>query len=87
MVVVIVIGVPKLLLVVDGGACVLSEEPELEANAAVEIELMIEALLTCTHPFGEHSMLDGQHPPPVSVEHSTRDAMHFGGSSLVTSHW
>lgn len=52
----------------------------------METELIMEALLTCTHPFGEHSNDDGQHPPPVSAEHSTRDAMHLGGFSSVASH-
>jgi hypothetical protein len=53
------IGVPTMLL-----ALVTDEED----STAVEA-LMMEALTTCMHPLGEHSLVEGQHPPPVASEH------------------
>jgi hypothetical protein len=59
------------------------EEPVRELLVA-ELVALDEALIMdtgteCTHPFGEHMSSIGQHPPPVSAEHSKRDARHCGG--------
>lgn len=41
--------------------------------------LIMDAGTVCMHPFGEHTSSFGQHPPPISGEHSTRDARQCGG--------
>jgi hypothetical protein len=60
-----------------------TEEPVRELLAG-ELVALAEALImdagtVCMHPFGEHTSSFGQHPPPVSGEHSTRDARQCGG--------
>lgn len=80
-----VIGVPKLLLDANEEIDVPDEGLPNEVEN-VEAMLIMEGLDKCTHPCGEHSNAVGQHPPPVSGEHSTVDAMHFGGLAFVALH-
>jgi len=80
-VLVIVIGDPTLLVPED--------DMEVEATPGVAVSMAadvvsrevptIEAFRMRMHPFGEHMSFFGQHPPPASAGHSTRDARHFGG--------
>jgi hypothetical protein len=53
---------------------------------AVGDEMRYEAELTCTQPFWEHSNLDGQHPPPKALGHSTVESIHLGGFFDDISH-
>jgi hypothetical protein len=47
----------------------------------------IEEVAICMHPLGEHTSAFGQHPPPASAEHSTRDSKHLGGRDSDAWHW
>jgi hypothetical protein len=75
-----VIGVPTLSD--PEGEDELASELGVALSTAELVELgealEMEAVEICMHPFGEHISSFGQHPPPVSAEHSTRDAKHFG---------
>lgn len=44
-------------------------EPASGGVVLVGLAVRMLALTTCMHPFGEHSDLEGQHPPPVASEH------------------
>ena len=54
-----------------------------DAVVLVHVGIIVDDLEVCMHPFGEHSVCSGQHPPPVSSKHCTVNGKHFGGSALV----
>ena len=54
-----------------------------DAVVLVDDWLIVDGPELCMHPFGEHSVSLGQHPPPVSSEHCTVEGKHFGGAASV----
>ena len=51
------------------------------AAVLVHVELIVEGPELCTHPFEEHSVPLGQHPPPVSSEHCSVAGRQRGGAA------
>lgn len=87
MVLVTVTGVPRTFGEGEEGE---ESEVELKFPVAVEFEgdaLIIDVGLVCMHPFGEQTSSAGQHPPPVSAEHTTIEDMQAGGFFSSAWHW